>query len=184
MLQKPKSNRKLMWKYALLLPLVMTMLVYVACTTDSLSSETPQEEMIAPPPPPVPPKPMSSNKASHKKIPFAVIDHGPVFPGCEDITDPKAQKKCFSSKMNDFVMTHFDTELLKKEVSKGIKRITVIFTIDTEGKIVNIKAEAKNDLAAQEAIRTVRQLPKMIPGKQNGKAIEVVYTLPIIYKVD
>jgi protein TonB len=36
----------------------------------------------------------------------------------------------------------------------------------------------------KEAIKVVSSLPKMIPGKQRGKAVGVLYSLPILFQVE
>jgi len=33
-------------------------------------------------------------------------------------------------------------------------------------------------------VRVVRSLPKFKPGKKNGKAVDVWWTLPVIFKLD
>ena len=35
----------------------------------------------------------------------------------------------------------------------------------------------------KEAIRVVKSLPKFIPGKMNGQAVNVWYTLPVTFKL-
>ncbi|WP_457610622.1 energy transducer TonB, partial [Lutibacter sp.] len=35
-----------------------------------------------------------------------------------------------------------------------------------------------------EAIRVIKLLPKMIPGKQRGRPVGVKYSLPIAFKVE
>jgi protein TonB len=36
----------------------------------------------------------------------------------------------------------------------------------------------------QEAKEVIGKLPKMTPGKQRGKAVGVLYSLPILFQVD
>ena len=36
----------------------------------------------------------------------------------------------------------------------------------------------------KEAARMVGSMPKWTPGKQNGQAVDVYYTLPIVYKLN
>ncbi len=60
--------------------------------------------------------------------------------------------------------------------------VYLTFTIERDGKITNIK-EARGVKGAPgltaEAIRVVSLMPNWIPGKQNGKAVRVTYTLPV-----
>ena len=64
------------------------------------------------------------------------------------------------------------------------QRIFVVFKIDKKGDIVNIKARAPHKRLQEEAVRVIKLLPKMKPGKQRGKAVGVSYGLPIVFKVE
>ncbi|AVR45204.1 blaR1 peptidase M56 [Christiangramia fulva] len=116
------------------------------------------------------------------KIPFAVVDLAPAFPGCEQwVDDPR--KNCTSSKIAEFVNENFDTSLGKKLGLTGINRVIVQFRIDETGKIVDVKARAPKPELEEEAIRVVSSLPQMTPGEQNGQPVSVMYSLPIAFKV-
>ena len=52
----------------------------------------------------------------------------------------------------------------------GKKRIIMLFKIDKVGNIVDIKAKAPHPRLQKEAIRIIKLLPKMKPGRQRGKA--------------
>jgi len=67
---------------------------------------------------------------------------------------------------------------------KGSNKIYVKFTISKTGNIEDIKARAASPELAEEAKRVVAQLPKMQPGIQDGKPVNVLYSLPIIFKID
>mgnify|MGYP000893994098 CR=1 FL=1 len=69
-------------------------------------------------------------------------------------------------------------------LSPGVKRIFVVFKIDKRGNIVDVMARAPHKRLQDEAIRVVKLLPKMIPGKQRGIAVGVKYSLPIAFKVE
>jgi len=115
-------------------------------------------------------------------IPFSQIDQVPVFPGCEDAED---QKKCFSDKMIENISEHFDASITKTlDLQPGKKRVYVMFTIDKEGKIVDIKARGPHKALEAEGIRVIGNLPQMQPGKENGKTVNVKYTLPITVVVE
>ncbi len=63
-------------------------------------------------------------------------------------------------------------------------RIFALFTINENGDIVDIKARAKHRAFEQEAIRVIKELPRMTPAVLNGKRIERKYSLPIIFQVE
>ena len=52
-----------------------------------------------------------------------------------------------------------------------------------QGKIAEVRARAPHPRLEQEAARVVNKLPKMQPGKQRGKPVGVVYSLPITFQI-
>ena len=117
-------------------------------------------------------------------VPFLVIENVPVFPGCKGSNIEL--RACFSSEMSKFVSRRFNSELASDLglTTGSIQKIFVIFKIDKYGNIVDIKARAPHKKLQTEAIRVIRLLPKMTPGKQRGKAVGVRYGLPIVFKVE
>jgi protein TonB len=115
-------------------------------------------------------------------VPFAVIEEVPVFPGC---TGTRAEKAaCLNENIKKFVVINFNSNLPKKlGLSKGRKKIWVVFRIDEKGNVTNISARAPHPKLREEAIRVASLLPKMIPGTQRGKAVGMKYTLPITFNV-
>ncbi|MDC8005801.1 energy transducer TonB [Aureisphaera galaxeae] len=117
-------------------------------------------------------------------VPFAVIENVPIYPGCEKAGNNEAKKKCMSDKVQKFVQKKFDTELANDLGLEGRQRISVQFKIDRNGNVVNVRARAPHPRLEQEAIKVVKSLPKMTPGKQRGKAVGVLYALPILFQVE
>ncbi|TDI70371.1 MAG: energy transducer TonB [Bacteroidetes bacterium] len=117
-------------------------------------------------------------------VPFAVIENVPVYPGCEKAGNNAAKKKCMSDKVMKFVQKKFNTDLANDLGLEGRQRISVQFKIDKNGNVVNVRARAPHPRLEQEAIRVVKALPKMTPGRQRGKAVGVLYALPILFQVE
>ncbi len=116
-------------------------------------------------------------------VPFAVIEDVPIFPGCESKRNNQERKDCMSEKINDFVNRRFDTGLGSDLGLSGINRIYVQFRIEKDGSVTVLGARAPHPRLKQEAERVVNMLPKMQPGKQRGKAVGVLYSLPITFRV-
>jgi protein TonB len=117
-------------------------------------------------------------------VPFAVIENVPIYPGCENAGNNNAKKACMSEKIQKFVQKKFDAELANElGLDAGRQRISVQFKIDKNGNVTSIRARAPHPKLEQEAIKVVGQLPKMTPGKQRGKAVGVLYALPIVFEV-
>jgi len=117
-------------------------------------------------------------------IPFLVIEDVPVFPGCSGTNEEL--RTCFSSNITKFVSKKFNTSLSSDLGldSGSIQRIFVMFKIDKNGNIVDIKARAPHKKLKDEAVRVINLLPQMTPGKQRGKPVGVRYGLPIVFKVE
>ncbi len=116
-------------------------------------------------------------------VPFAVIENVPIFPGCEKMTNNDQRKKCMSEKVQDFVNKKFNTDLGSQLGLTGVNRIIVQFKIDKTGNIVDVRSRAPHPRLEQEAARVINSLPKMQPGKQRGKPVGVMYSLPIVFQV-
>ncbi|MEN8817824.1 MAG: M56 family metallopeptidase [Nonlabens sp.] len=112
-------------------------------------------------------------------VPFAIIDEVPHF---EECTGTEAEiKKCTSDKITKFVNKNFNTGIAKDML--GRHKIAVQFKIDKNGNVVGVQSKAKSTELQNEAARVINMIPQMIPGKQNGKEVGVIYALPIIFEV-
>ena len=118
------------------------------------------------------------------EVPFGVIDEVPIYPGCESLTTNNERKQCMSDKIAKFVNKNFNTSVADSLGLIGRQRINVIFKIGNDGNIADIFSKASNPVLEEEAIRVIKLLPKMKPGKQKGRAVTVPYSLPIIFVVD
>ena len=117
------------------------------------------------------------------EVPFAVIENVPVFPGCENEKGNNAKKQCMSEKIQKFVQRNFNTELASDLGLTGRQRINVIFKIDKNGNVTDVRSRAPHPGLEKEAARVINMLPHMKPGKQRGKAVTVPYSLPIVFQV-
>ena len=118
----------------------------------------------------------------NEEVPFSIIENVPVFPGCRGTNTEL--RECMSNKISVIVNKNFNIDLAQDlGLTQGIKRISVQFVIDKNGTIQNIKARAPHPRLQKEAIRIIKLLPVMIPGKQRNKAVRVRYNLPIVFDV-
>ncbi len=126
----------------------------------------------------------SSDILNNVDVPFGVIEEVPLYPGCENLASNEEQKKCMSNKISDFVGANFDTNIGKALNLTGVNRVIVQFKIDENGNVVDVKSSAPHPKLEEEAKRVINALPKMTPGEQNGKAVGVIYSLPIVFQVN
>ncbi|MDR2682588.1 MAG: TonB family protein [Dysgonamonadaceae bacterium] len=68
---------------------------------------------------------------------------------------------------------------------QGIQgRVIVRFVVGPDGSVGAAEVQRSLDLSCdREALRVIKKMPKWIPGKQNGQAVSVYYTLPVLFKL-
>ncbi len=112
-------------------------------------------------------------------VPFSVIEDVPIFPGCEGASDKRA---CFNEMMQKHIRKNFHYPEIAQEM--GIQgRVAVMFTIQKDGSIGNIRMRGPDKNLEAEARRIIEKLPKMTPGKQRGRAVRVPFSIPIMFKL-
>lgn len=115
-------------------------------------------------------------------IPFMLIEDVPVYPGCKGNNDKL--KKCFTQGVTKHFSKKFDVNLATElGLSKGKKRLYVLFTIGKTGKIINVKTRGPHPVLEKEVTQIIESLPKMIPGKQRGMPVSVSFSIPITFEV-
>jgi TonB family protein len=101
---------------------------------------------------------------------YTVVEQMPEFPGGV----PEMMKF-----LSDNI--RYPEESVKKETEGTV---FVTFIVDDKGEVTQPKVIKGIDAACdQEALRVISQSPKWVPGKQNGNAVKVKYTLPIRFKL-
>jgi len=64
-------------------------------------------------------------------------------------------------------------------------RVLVQFVVEKDGSITNVKViKSIESSLDNEAIRVVKSMPNWIPGRQNGLAVRVKYTVPVTFRLN
>ena len=113
----------------------------------------------------------------------------------EIVVEDKKEEKVFTAVEQMPQFPGGEAELMKY-ISNNIKyptmamenniqgRVVVQFVVTSTGKIGEVKVvRSKDPDLDKEAVRVVKSLPNFIPGKMNGQAVNVWYTLPITFKL-
>ena len=122
-----------------------------------------------------------AEEITYEDVPFAAISESAVFPGCEKKKD---KKKCFSDKIGQTVNRKFDKDIAEENGLSGLMRIYCLFKVDYRGEIADVKIRAPHPALKAEAERVIKALPKMVPASQNGKPVNLLFTLPILFQVE
>jgi len=103
--------------------------------------------------------------------PYSFVEQMPEFPGGE-----AALRKYLSTSVK------YPTIAMENGIQG---KVFVSFVVDTNGSISNVKITRGVDSSLdKEAMRVVKAMPKWIPGKQNGEAVRVSYTVPINFVLE
>jgi len=101
---------------------------------------------------------------------FAIVEEMPYFDGG-------------SNAMNKYLVENlkYPEQALKDKIEG---KVFVTFVVAYDGKIKDVKVlRGLTEEINNEAVRVVSNMPAWIPGKHRGKAVEVQYNLPIVFKL-
>lgn len=114
---------------------------------------------------------------------MATVEFVPVFPGCGNLTTNAEKIECMSSSIDAFINKNFRKELLQNLNPSQTYRVYVNFKIDSNGYVTEVVANSHQHALTKEAQRVISKLPTMKPGKQGDKNVDVLYTVPIVLKI-
>ncbi len=102
---------------------------------------------------------------------FTVVEEMPEFPGGNE-----ALKKFIAETVK------YPADAIKEGIQG---KVYVTFVVKSDGTVANAKiVRGAHPLLDNEAIRVVNILPTWKPGKQGGKAVNVAYTIPVMFALD
>lgn len=145
----------------------------------------------------------SQEDLSQSKVQISIATvEGEDVEGAIDIADLEEQKVIVEQKEEVYIGVEINPsfpggeEELMKYIRDNLRypviaaenniegRVTIRFVVNKRGEVTDVTVLRGLDPACDnEAIRVVKSMPKWIPGKQNGVAVNVYYTLPIVYKL-
>ena len=119
---------------------------------------------VAAPPPPPAPKPEVATKV------FDVVEEMPSFPGGQGA-------------LMSYLASNIKYPVVAQE--NGVQgRVIVSFVVERDGSISDVRVARSVDPSLdREAQRVVKSMPRWKPGKQNGSAVRVKYTVPVVFRL-
>lgn len=99
---------------------------------------------------------------------FTYVEEQPEFPGGND-------------SLQAFLKRNIHYPQMEKEMQKQ-GTVFVTFVVENDGSITDVKVAKEVPGApglSKEAVRVVSSMPKWKPGKMNGRAVRVQYTMPV-----
>ena len=164
MMLKPSSSGWMRLSYLALLPL-LAVLVYACNPSKNNNVQAPAEETET-----LETKaPDTAEKGD--AIPFKDVEVKPTFNGGD------------ANEFTKWVNSHLTYPEAAKQA--GIQgRVTIKFTVDTDGSVTDVLLLRGVDKALDEAaLRVVSNSPRWEPGMQNGKPVMVTFVFPVIFKI-
>ena len=115
------------------------------------------------------PEPVKKEEPKKDEI-FKSVEQPPTFPGGD-------------AALMKYLSSHLQYPTMAQENNIQGK-VIVQFVVEKDGHVGDVKVVRSVDKDLdREAIRVCKSLPKFTPGRQNGQAVGVWYTLPVNFKL-
>lgn len=114
---------------------------------------------------------------------FGNVDLVPVFSSCV-VNGKKSSNNCFKSGISKFIQENF--EYPEEAIEDGITGIvTIKFTINKEGKVVDISATDANDTQTltNYSVELISKLPKLEAAQKDGKPVATSYEFQLDFSL-
>ena len=119
-----------------------------------------------------------------KDEPIIIAERMPSFGDCDHLADVQARKNCSDQALLEYI--HGQVKYPELAKTNGIQGTVVArFIITKGGNVDNI--ELLKDPGAgcgAEVYRILRAMPTWTPGRQNGRVVPVILTLPVRFRLD
>ncbi len=101
---------------------------------------------------------------------FDMVEQMPTFPGGP-------------AELMKYISTHMKYPVAAQE--NGVQgRVICQFVVGRDGKVRDVTVlKTLDPYCDKEAVRVILSMPNWIPGKQNGQAVAVKYTVPIVFRL-
>lgn len=192
MMNKEKTSKKWLIKYSMIIPIAIALIFAnninaIANNVKLKDDETQKKRVITI-------KEVSTNlkkdesKKGVEKVTQSVRDENGSVKKSDsnvyDIADEAPEFQGGNDKLFEYLSKEikYPFEALNKKIQG---RVIAQFVINEDGSISDIKlVRGVHEDLDNEAIRVIKAMPNWTPGKVDGKAVKVQYTLPISFKLD
>ncbi|TCP23847.1 TonB family protein [Tenacibaculum skagerrakense] len=114
---------------------------------------------------------------------FDKVDRAPIFTSCK-VNGITSSIKCFKSGITQFIKENF--EYPEEAIEDGTTgKVTIKFTINKEGKVVDVVATDENDVETltQYSVELLSKLPKLEAGVKEGKPVATSYEFQLDFSL-
>ena len=142
-------------------------------------------------------KKIGSETIEGPNIPAASLDENPPVPGPATVADVAPAPTIYMSveQMPELpggggvaaivAAIQKSVRYPARAISTGVEgRVYVSFVVNTKGEVTDVKViKGLGSGLDEETVRAINSLPRFIPGKQNGREVNVSYSVPITFKI-
>ena len=202
-----KYNKGSAWKGLILFPVAIVLMMFIACENNASMNDkqdginnqgSPESEALT----------ANADNKNGKPLEeeiFYVVEEMPQWPGGEDLLlsmrkfiaqnltypdiakETNAEGKVFIR----FIVTHTgevivpDPSMLPPEKSNEGNDAGEVFVVAYRSLSPEAERPADEVIKAfeKESVRVIELMPKLVPGKQRGKEVNVMFTMPIVFKL-
>jgi TonB family protein len=129
--------------------------------------------------------PAADSTEKKKSITIAEVHTLPIYPGCEAAVASSRDEgsACFNRMI--MMLVSRNVEYPEKAWQNDIQgRVWVSFVIEKDGYLSKVKVERSVDPELDaEAVRVIKMMPRLEPGKVDGKPVRIRYSIPINFRL-
>lgn len=111
------------------------------------------------------------------------VEITPVYNGCENLSKEET-RECFNDKVEAFIKSEFNLNLLKELNLSKPKKVEVFFIITENGNLTGMKVRDAEVTIQAEILRVLRKMPVMKPAMNNGESVSVLCSMIVKYGDD
>lgn len=115
---------------------------------------------------------------------YYVVDEMPHFPGCDEGLPNQELQKCAQTRMLEFVYANI--KYPEAAQRGGVEGTSVVsFVVGTDGELLEPKVVRDvGGGTSEEVLRMIREMPAWVPGREDGRDVQVRFNLPIKFQME
>ncbi|NJW51627.1 hypothetical protein [Salinimicrobium oceani] len=114
-----------------------------------------------------------------------VVDTPPIARGCDPEADNAQLKACFTRIVSEQIVNKLNFSYIRKQDLKpGQYTVRTFFSIDSKGRVRDVRAEFPNQKIAKHFVRAVKSIATVEPAYLDGEPVKIFYTMPFKFGID
>ena len=123
------------------------------------------------------------NRDQELTLDLYVADSPPEFPNTPKSLSKEEKRQYFINGLSDFITNNLRIDN-SNTILTGKQRTHANFIIDRFGVIQDIRIRSPHACLEELTLDVLQKLPKLIPAKHEGEPVNLMHTLPIIFRFE